>query len=74
MGKADTEAFVLAWQQGSSAAEVAETLGLPYRVVIDRAAYLRRRGVQLKRYARGRRGDGLDIEALNALLAVSEES
>lgn len=63
------EAFVMAWDVSSSAKEVAEKFAMKAMQASNLAAYMRRKGVKLKRMARGRRSAlGINPEALNQLL------
>ena len=58
----DTE-FVIAWQNGTSAQQVADDLGLKRPSVIQRACGLRNKGVRLKKFPRvnnGRQARGED--------------
>ena len=61
------EDFVVAFAQAKSAGEIAEKLGLSKGSVHARASALRKAGVKLKRFPRGRR-TALDVAALNDLL------
>ena len=65
--------FVIAWQTGDSAQEVADSLGLKRASVVQRACNLRNKGVRLKKFPRlnvGRlaRDEGYYVD-LNALAA-----
>ena len=61
------EDFVTAFAQAKSAGEVAERTGLSKASVQVRASALRKAGVKLKRFPRGRKTT-LDVAALNDLL------
>jgi len=51
----DTD-FVIAWQNGTSAQQVADDLGLKRASVIQRACGLRNKGVRLKKFPRVNNG------------------
>ena len=56
------EAFVIAWEKGGSAAEVAQRLGMSVKAVHNRASQYRKLGVQMKRMRR------VCVRSLNDLL------
>ena len=61
--------FVKAWTKADSVAEVAELLDMTTATATARACVLRKAGVKLKSFPRGRKaGSTLDIDALNALI------
>jgi biotin operon repressor len=61
------EDFVTAFAQAKSAGEVAERTGLSKASVQAKASALRKAGVKLKRFPRGRK-TAVDVDALNDLL------
>ncbi|MBU4273731.1 MAG: hypothetical protein KKA28_17865 [Planctomycetes bacterium] len=61
------EDFVTAYAKSKSTGEVADKLGMSTSSVHVRASTLRKSGVRLKRFPRGRR-TRLDVAALNELL------
>jgi len=69
----DTD-FITAWQQGSSVEEVAESLGLVRGSAMQRAAKLRKEGINLKEFKSISFGrvvrDAAYIEQMNALAAL----
>jgi len=70
----DNKVFVKMWQKSDSVAEVAEALDMTSQTATARAAMLRKAGVLLKSFPRGRKaGSGLDVAALNALLAGDDD-
>jgi transposase len=60
------EQFVVAWQTSATVAEVAGRVGMPEATASARATDYRRKGINLKRMRRGRKGR-LDVEGLKAL-------
>lgn len=65
------EAFVRAWQRGQTVADVVEELGLvSCGYASTRAAILRKKGVPLKMYQRGR-GSPLDVKRLSEIARKS---
>jgi biotin operon repressor len=63
------EEFVLIWQSATSRKDVAEKTGLSIYVVSARAAKLRKAGVNIKKFPRGRTiVDTVDVEALNKII------
>ena len=69
--------FVVAWQNGTSAQQVADDLNLKRAAVIQRACGLRNKGVRLKKFPRvnnGRQARGEDYYVdLNALAEANGE-
>ena len=66
----DNKVFCKMWAKSASVAEVAEALEMTTTNATARAAMLRKAGVLLKSFPRGRKaGSGLDVAALNAMLA-----
>lgn len=64
------EAFIEAWQGGSSVEEVLASLGdVPARYASQRATVLRKKGVELKHFRRT--AEEFDVKALNALAKKS---
>lgn len=61
------EAFVKAWMSHSTIDEVAETTGLSYSGVTERAKRLRDAGVQLPGKSRRMRQD-IDVKSLNSMI------
>ena len=62
------ERFIRTWQQSSSVAEVAETLGMPKPIVLARKSNYTKLGIQLKKMPRQSPDRSLDVEGLNALI------
>lgn len=62
--------FVLAWQSASSAAEVADILGLTYATVMARAGRLRKKGVPLRAFS----CHDMSIEELTRLTTLGDEN
>ena len=64
------EEFVLIWQTASSRKDVAEKTGLSVFSVSARATKLRKAGVNIKKFPRGRVGtaDVINVDALNKLV------
>jgi hypothetical protein len=60
--------FVSIWKAAKSRQEVAKLCGMTGAAVGMRAAKLRRAGVKLKSFTRGRPKKVIDVNALNALL------
>jgi hypothetical protein len=63
----DTE-FVNIWESSSSRYDVAKKCGVTGAAVGMRAAKLRRAGVKLKLFPRGRRQKLIDVNILNTLI------
>lgn len=63
--KVSNEDFVVAWQRGESIDAVAKALGCHVSGVRGRANRLRKAGVPLKEFPRGRQR--IDVQALKAL-------
>ena len=61
-------AFVKAWQAAMTTKEVAGVVGMATRSAYNLALRLRKRGVKLKKMARGSRTEAIDVEALNAII------
>ena len=59
------EDFVLIWQNSKNLGEIVEKTGASYDAVTRRASGYRKKGINLKKFARGQK---LDVDALNALI------
>ena len=73
-GEAPSEkfaAFVKAWQASQTTKQAAGVFGMATRSAYNLALRLRKRGVKLKKMARGSRTEVIDVEALNALIEGS---
>jgi len=67
------EKIIVAWQESESAGEVARKLGLDIKAVYWRIAYLRKKGIALKKFKRSApTGPHIDVKALNALAKKHE--
>jgi transposase len=69
--KHSIENIVRVWQAANSRAEAAEALGLSIGIVSNTVAALRKQGVNLKKFPRGRRpsvGPVIDVEHLNQVI------
>lgn len=64
----DNKSFVEAYTAANSAKEVATALNVPVNIVNSRAAYLRKKGVELKHFDAKR--SRIDVSALNALVTA----
>jgi len=64
--RVSAETFVRAWMTSSSIPEVSKKTGLTSGACVSRAIQLRRKGVRLPRFRRGKKG--LDVAGLNALI------
>ena len=60
-----TETFVRLWQDADNVAEVVAVTGTTEAAARSRASYLRKQGVPLKKFGRGR--PPLDLARLNAV-------
>ena len=70
-GEAPSEkfaAFVKAWQASQTTKQAAGVVGMATRSAYNLALRLRKRGVKLKKMARGSRTEVIDVESLNALI------
>jgi hypothetical protein len=62
----ETDAFVRAWQRAKSPADVARLCKQSSATVSARASFLRKRGINLKRFGRGG-WNRIDVPAINRL-------
>lgn len=60
----DYEKFVTTWQNSSTLDEAAKQFGIPRRKASTTAAFLRRRGVTIKRFPRGKVVDYLGLNVI----------
>ena len=75
MAKVSNEVFCKAWKNSDSVTEVAEEFSITTTAATARAAALRKMGVKLKSFPRGRKaGSGIDVDALNAMLAEGDDN
>lgn len=58
--KVSNERFVEVWQAAESGTEAAKRLGMRLNTAVQRAGYLRRAGVPMKRF----KSTGVDVDAL----------
>jgi len=70
------EEFVLIWQNATSRKDVSDKTGLSVFSVSARATKLRKAGVNIKKFPRGRTGssDVIDVTALNKLVSGTRVS
>lgn len=59
--------FVVAWQGSSSLAEVEQKTGIRAAIAAARASMYRKKGIDLKYYAPGRK-EKIDVDGLNELI------
>jgi hypothetical protein len=61
----DDVALVKAWQEAANITEAATALGMEKKVLSVRAAFLRKKGVNLKKF---KRSGSVDVDGLNSLI------
>jgi transposase len=68
MLEVDNEEFVRLWEEAKNKQDIAKTLDTTISVVNYRAQKLRRLGVKLKSFPRGRPKQIIDVNTLNKLI------